>query len=32
VQNSAVEVEPLPDGICVSRSSLQKLDFYCPPI
>ena len=24
----AVEVEPLPDGICVSRSSLRKLAFY----
>merc|ERR1712088_999823 len=28
VQNSAVEVEPLPDGICVSRSSLEKLGCH----
>ena len=25
---SAVEVEPLPDGICVSRSSLEKLGCH----
>ena len=27
---SAVEVEPLPDGICVSRSSLEKLGCFLP--